>query len=121
MAAKEIKIGDTTVKMLATGATPIFYKDLFNEDLIVLINEGVTPDGDVVLPFDRISQLGFILAKEGEGLEVEEMNQLSWEDYIRWAKKFQFDDLIKAGPYILMTLSNSQKNDVELKKTTEKE
>ena len=67
MAAKEIKIGDKTVKMIATGATPIYYKDYFHEDLIEMLNSNISDDGEITLSLDKLLQVAFIMAKQGEG------------------------------------------------------
>ena len=121
MAAEEIKIGNTTVKMLATGATPIFYKDFFHEDLIAMLNSNMTNDGNIIIAIEQLTQVGFVMAMQGEGKGYDDMSALTRKEFVEWTDKFSFTDLLQAGPEIMQVLNNNQKSEVDLKKTTIKE
>lgn len=91
-----IKIGDKDVTLLANGATPVRYRQLFHKDLISRMNDSQSAD-DIS---DMASELCFIMAKAAEKVD---MNALTVEMYYDWLEQFETLDLINASEDIFTT------------------
>lgn len=114
---REIKVGDKTVAMLANGATPLFYKQLFKKDLLKLFsNKGEEMVGE------QVSELAFIMAMQAkEGMTAAEMMKLSYDAYIEWLSQFEPLDLTMSGGDItLMYVSDSVPSAMPKKKVNGK-
>lgn len=92
---REIKVGEKSIPMKATGATPIRYRMLFKEDVL---NEFTHVDGNYSVAIDTISKLAFIMTMAATG---EDMSKLSMEGYISWLDQFEPFDLTNAADSIV--------------------
>ena len=100
---REIKVGKSTVPMLANGATPIRYKMVFGKDLI---SEFQNVESNYALAMDTISELAFIMAKAAEKAD---MSKLNMETYIEWLEQFEPLDLTEASDGVVdIYLANSE-------------
>lgn len=90
---KEIKIGDKNVSLLANGATPIRYRQLFHKDLISKMNEGTNADDAL----EMASELAFIMAKSAEKADMSTINA---EMYYEWLEQFETLDIVQASEQI---------------------
>ena len=90
---KEIKIGDKNVSLLANGATPIRYRQLFHKDIITKMNDGTNADDAV----EMASELAFIMSKSAEKAD---MNTLNLDEYYEWLEQFETFDIVTASEEI---------------------
>lgn len=79
----EFTIDGRTLALSANAATPIRYRMTFGSDLMTQITS-FTRDSSQYS--DTISQMAYIMAKSA----AEELNNLSFENYLTWLE--QFDD-----------------------------
>ncbi len=89
---KEIEIGGNNISFLSNGATPIFYKQIFNKDLL---KEMTGDEFDVAS--DKVPELAFVMAKQAEKAD---MKMLSYDSYIDWLSQFSALDLALKGSEI---------------------
>lgn len=90
---KEISIGKKTPRklaLLANGATPLFYKQIFNRDLLQYLTEDGSDEGSMEIASDKIPELAYIMARQAEKAD---MQKLSFEDYMQWLEGFEALDL----------------------------
>lgn len=91
---KEITIAGKQYIFTSNAATPIFYKDFFKKDLM----QEIKTDGDqMTIATDRMSELAFIMAKQGDKAD---MMHLTFENYIEWLELFNPFDLTLKGEEI---------------------
>lgn len=93
---KDVNIGGKIVPLLANGATPVRYRQLFHKDLISRMNDSQNAD-DIS---DMASELCFIMSKAAENAD---MNALTLEMYYDWLEQFETLDLINASEDIFST------------------
>lgn len=87
---KEIKIGDKNVSLLANGATPIRYRQLFHKDIITQMNGGTNADDAV----EMASELAFIMAMSANKAD---MTTLNMDAYYEWLEQFETFDIVQAS------------------------
>lgn len=113
-----LEIGKKKVKLLTTARTALYYKQIFNEDLLVFMlvraNSGEATDAEAV---DVAQKLCFIMAKQAEKAD---MKQLNFDSYADWLDTMSQMDLIRASFSIIEVykenmagLSTSKKKDEE--------
>lgn len=108
---REIKVGKSTVPMLANGATPIRYRMIFKKDLI---NEFQQAEGNnYSIAVDTVSELAFVMAKAAEKAD---MNKLNLEIYIEWLEQFEPFDLTEALEEIVDLYLGNIETSSEVKK-----
>lgn len=112
---KEIKVGDTTVPMLANGATALRYKHIFGKDLITEF-QGAEQDNAKVI--DCIPEIAFIMAMAAEAKEGKvDMNLLSNDMFMTWLEQFDPMDLPNAAEDIVnLYIANSLTSSTPKKK-----
>lgn len=91
---KEVKIGEQTIPMLANGATPIRYRQLFHKDVITKMNSGANADDAVEIA----SELAYIMAQAAEKADMSELNM---DKYYEWLEKFEPFDITQAAEQII--------------------
>lgn len=108
-----IKLGKQEVPMSATAATAIYYKSVFNEDM--LLNFG-KPDADTMW----IARLAFIMAMQGKGTDMKTLNE---DAFIAWLDTFDPLDLygVEESNLVIELFSKQQKTTVETKKKDAKQ
>ena len=115
MSGTKVKIDGKDVALKATGATAVFYQEIFKSDLLkIMTDAGIDPSA---VQLDTISKLAFILAKQGEGASFDEFQSMSERDYIVWADQWSFSGINEAAADIVAALTGSNKATAELKKT----
>ena len=77
-----------TVAFISNGVTPLFYKQVFNKDLLQTLTNG---DGDMEIASDKIPELAYIMAKQAEKANMMELN---YEGYLEWLATFEPLDLV---------------------------
>lgn len=92
---REIKVGEKSIPMKATGATPIRYRMLFGEDVL---NQFSNSEGNYSVAIDTISKLAFIMTMAASDCD---MSKLSMEGYISWLEQFEPFDLTNAADSIV--------------------
>ena len=97
-----VKIGEKELSLLANAATPIRYKMVFGEDIMVAFNQinGKKRDEGEIL--DISSQLAFIMNKQAT-CDKEALKGLTKEVYIEWLEDFGPMDFVNASTEIFNT------------------
>ena len=90
---KPISIGGEQVEIYANAATPLFYKHVFQDDLLRHIGS----DEDSLVRTDVCMKLAYVLSKQAEGLSTGEMIKLKESNYIDWLSQFQYTDMLDAA------------------------
>lgn len=79
----KIKIGQHDVEMAANAASPYYYRKVFQEDFLALIQEK-EPQTDLM------QKMAFIMAMQAKhGDDVTALNKLKDEDYMVWLSSFE--------------------------------
>ena len=117
---KEIKIGGITVPMLANGATPYRYRNVFHKDIIVEFQQAQEDYSKVV---NSIPELAFIMAMQAKAKNGEsDLNLLNEDTFEKWLEDFDAMDLpIVAEQIINLYLGNSATSSEPKKKANEKQ
>lgn len=99
---RTVKIGEKDINLLANAATPIRYKMVFGEDIMVAFNQinGNKRDEGEIL--DISSQLAFIMHKQAT-CNREELKGLTKEVYVDWLEEFGPMDFVNASKDIFDT------------------
>ena len=97
-----VKVGEKELNLLANAATPIRYKMVFGEDIMVAFNQinGKKRDEGEIL--DISSQLAFIMNKQAT-CDKEALKGLTKEVYIEWLEDFGPMDFVNASTEIFNT------------------
>lgn len=111
---REIKVGDSTIPMLANGATPIRYRMVFGKDII---SEFQRAGNDAGIVSESISELAFIMNKAAEAQnEGKPMTNLNEDSFIEWLEQFGTLDVTMAAEEIIDLFMNNEKTTSEVKK-----
>ena len=93
---KELKLktldGEKTFRFLATGSTAIRYRQVFHQDLMVLLNKLQKVDEEDNADTGIVDRLAYIMNMQAE---KEDMNSLSNEGFIEWADQFDRIELFR--------------------------
>ena len=104
---KDVQIGDKTVGMLSTAASPLDYKDIFGKDFLTLVQSKEGPPPDIFV------EIMFIFAKTAELLDnPEALEKLTRKDFKRWCRTFTSGgmyDLYEAIPQVQELIASSMK------------
>lgn len=116
---KKLKIGKITVPMLANGATPIRYKNIFHKDVITEF-EGAKNDSAKVT--NSMPELAFVMAMQAQAKEGKvDLNLIDQEMYIEWLEQFDPMDLPFASDAILDVYMGNNATSSEAKKKSEEQ
>lgn len=117
---KEVNIGGITIPMLANGATPIRYKQVFHKDII---SEFQQVEKDYSKVASSIPELAFIMAMQASAKDGStNLNLLNEEMYIKWAEQFGAMDLPLASDQIIdLYMGNNSVSSEAKKKVKEKQ
>ena len=111
---KEVTIGKKKVALLANGATPLYYKQVFKKDIIKQFNDA--PD-ELQAVTDSAPELAYIMAKQAENQnEIAKMSTLNFESYIAWISELNPLDIPMAADAIIAVYMGDQVPDSEPKK-----
>lgn len=94
---KEITIRGNVHVFTANGATPLFYKQYFHDDLL----QKLSVKGDsITIATEDIPQLAFIMAMQGKNAN---MAQLKENSFIEWITQFNPLDITMHSEEIFLT------------------
>ena len=111
---REIKIGEKSIPMLATGATPIRYRMVFGKDIMSEFNK---VNEDIGKATDSLSELAFIMSKAAEAQnEHKAMTNLNMESFVSWLEQFEPLDLTLAAEDIVNLYLGNEQTLSEVKK-----
>lgn len=91
---KEVEVGGKMIPMRATGRTPLYYKQVFHDDLLANI---VSDGKSVTLIEAALNPLAYIMAMDGSGADMSKINE---DTYGEWLEQFEPFDLPVAGEEI---------------------
>lgn len=113
---KDVMIGATSVPMIATASTVVWFKKIFARDLLVLITKSVTQDG---ADLDFVGELAYIMAMQGAKSDMQACN---FDTFIAWMDQFTAIDLFNEGTQneIIDLFIQQQKPSVEEKKKADR-
>lgn len=104
---REVQIGDKSVALLANGATPIRYKQIFSKDIIA---EFADAEKEVNIEF--VAPLTYVMAKQAAG----EIATASRDDFYEWLESFEAMDITMAAKEILEVYTKNLKGSSVSKK-----
>ena len=99
---KVITVGEKEVNLLANAATPIRYKMVFGEDVMVAFNQITNEKRDSGEILDIVSQLAYIMNAQAI-MNRDELKKLNRETFIEWLEDFGAMDFVNASEEIINT------------------
>ena len=102
-----MRFGGKEVPMTATAATPVYYKTVFQDDVLAKFGN---PDAEI----DWVGKLAYIMAKQGAG----EIESASYDDFVKWLDKFDPLDIfgVEENNAVITLFGKQQKTTVDAKK-----
>ena len=102
---KDVKIGDKTIAMTCNAASPVIYRQVFKQDLLVFLQGMIKartktnelPDGTG----EMFSRLAYIMAMQAEKTTAECFRELSVDGWLEWLTEFAPLEIEQAGPDIM--------------------
>lgn len=100
---KEITIGEETVEMAASAATPFIFHKIFGEDLLRTMQ--IDPEN-----VNTYIKLAFTMARQADTPTTDLMKgSASYDDFIVWLDKFEMLDLMESVKDVLQLYQASKK------------
>ena len=84
--------GEKSFKFLATGSTAIRYRQVFHQDMMVVLNKLQQLETSDDVDTGVVDRLAYIMNMQAE---KEDMNSLSNEGFIEWADQFDGIELFR--------------------------
>lgn len=112
---REITIGSKKVPLLANGATPFWYKQIFKKDIIAQVS-GAKEEEQIEVITSAGPELAFIMAKQAECKAFADMKKYGIENYYEWLQDFEALDLPMAMDKVMEIYMGNQIQSVEPKK-----
>lgn len=109
---KSVTIGDKEVILVANGATPYRYKQVFGSDIMKELTY-ITETEDTGKVIDTVSKLAYIMKSQAEKAD---MNTLDEESFITWLENFEPMDFVSYSKDIISVYMNNMKSDSVAKK-----
>lgn len=111
---KEVTIGKKKVALLANGATPIYYHQVFNGDILQIFDQSENP---IAAVNTHAPEIAYILAKQAEYKDtIAKLSTLNYEDFINWLTQFEALDISSASDAIIDVYLGDQGTSSEAKK-----
>lgn len=115
---REIQIGEKTVPLLANGATPFWYKQIFGKDLIALMNSS---EDSVETLTQAAPELAFVMAKQAGCEKFEDMKTIGKDEYVEFLSGFEALDIQMAlGEIVGVYMGNTATSVIPKKKQKKK-
>ena len=95
-----ITVGEKELNLLANAATPIRYKMVFGDDIMVVFNQINNNKRDSGEILDITSQLAYIMNRQAE-CDKNELKSLSKDTYIEWLEDFDSMAFVNASEEII--------------------
>ncbi len=92
---KTLEIGGRELVLQSNAGTALFYKRVFKKDIINAITK--VQDEEDLEVIDRITELCFIMAKQGEGNGIDKMLALTEKDFFEWVCSFDSSAFMDAN------------------------
>lgn len=102
---KVVNIGECEVPMLANGATPYRYKQLYGADLMKAFSN--LTQGNESEGLDVVVRLAYVMAMAAK---KEDMNRLNEEGFYSWLEQFENNELISAAEQIISVYLGQNKS-----------
>ena len=99
---KTVQVGEKDLNLLANAATPIRYKMVFGEDVMVIFNQITDEKRDTGEILNTASQLAYIMNCQAE-CDKKALSQISKDSYIEWLEDFGPMDFVNASMQIINT------------------
>lgn len=117
---KKIKIGGITVPMLANGATPLRYKQVFHKDII---SEFQQAQDDYSKIISSVPELAYIMAMQAKAKDGEvNLNLINEDGYMEWVEQFEAMDLpMETEKITNLYMGNNETTSEPKKKVEEKQ
>ena len=103
---KEIQIGEHEVAMLSTAATPVIYRGVFHEDLLVFLQNMAKAKGMTEGTTEMVCKLGYVMAMQAEKKKMSDMN---FDRFVEWLDGFESLDFELSANEILNLYAESGK------------
>ena len=103
---RTVQIGEKEVNLLANAATPIRYKMVFGEDIMVAFNQINSEKRDTGEVLNITSQLAYIMNCQAE-YDKRALSTVSKESYLDWLEGFGPMDFVNASEAIINTYLNT--------------
>lgn len=101
---KEIHIGEHEVTMLSNAATPVIYRGVFQEDLLVFLQKMSATKGIAEGMTDMVCKLAYVMTMQAENKKMRDMN---FDKFIDWLSEFQPLDFENSAGEILALYTDS--------------
>ena len=102
-----VKIGTHEIEMTANAATAYRYRNLFQQDLYVQLQESIQGGKHSKASLtDVIPRLGYVMALQSKGAEA--CQRANFESFMEWLSQFEASEPLEAGSDI-MDLYNAQR------------
>ena len=101
---RDIEIGGQTVACISNAATPVIYRQVFHEDLLVFLQEfNNARRKDTILPgtTDMFCRLAYVMQGQAQMSTTEAFRKLSLDGFLTWLEGFRPLDFEMAGGDIL--------------------
>ena len=87
---KALNLGGRMVSLESNAGTAIIYKRVFKRDLIRdMARINIEQKDEMLELVEMLQQLAFIMAKQGEGIQLDKLLSLTDMDYIKWLCNFE--------------------------------
>ncbi len=90
---KTVKVGGEALDLLATGTTPIRYKSVFHEDIMINFSQICDEKKDGAELLDMASKLAYVMNKQAK----DEVLTMSYDDYLTWLDTYEPMDFVHAA------------------------
>ncbi len=87
-----ITIGGGEVALRANAATPIYYRNMFHDDLLVHLGE----EESAATRTEVLMRLTFVEHMQAE-LDSKDLRKIGEEQFLQWLEHFEWTDLIDAS------------------------
>ena len=104
-----IKIGNKEIEMLANGATPFWFNQIFHEDFFTEAGK-LGSDGVTANVFTRVA---FVMAMQAAEKDMKKVNE---GQFMKWLEQFDAMDLPNALPDVLEFYQKQSKGTATAKK-----
>lgn len=99
---RTVQVGEKELNLLANAATPIRYKMVFGEDIMVAFNQINSEKRDTGEVLNITSQLAYIMNCQAE-YDKKALSMVSKESYLEWLEDFGSMDFVNASEAIINT------------------
>ncbi len=91
-----VQIGEKAVPFKASGATPLFFKNIFKDDLLNSFTK--LSDEDVGTSADLLCKLAYVMNAQAE---KKNMSELNFESFAEWIDQYDPNDIPEKGAEII--------------------